>query len=88
MCVLLALLAHADRVIYEWEQSLEEVNVFITPPRGVTAQDILCEITASHVTLGLRGVADKFLNVTLRAPSFSVDDVFVTCRRLTRIAWD
>lgn len=53
----------ADRVIYEWEQSLEEVNVFISPPRGVTAHDILCEITATHVTLGLRGVADKFLNV-------------------------
>uniref|UniRef100_A0AAV1UN15 CS domain-containing protein n=1 Tax=Peronospora matthiolae TaxID=2874970 RepID=A0AAV1UN15_9STRA len=51
-----------DRVIYEWEQSLEEVNVFITPPEGVTAPQIQCEISVNHVTLGLRGVSDKFIN--------------------------
>lgn len=52
-----------DRVVYEWEQSMEEVNVFITPPPGVTAAQIQCTITASHVTLGLRGVPELYLNV-------------------------
>lgn len=51
--------------MYEWEQSLEEVNVFLSPPKGVTARDIVCDITATHVTLGLRGVADKYLNVSV-----------------------
>lgn len=54
----------ADQVIYEWEQSLEELNVYIRPPPGITASMILCEITANHVTLGLRGTNDKFLNVS------------------------
>ncbi|KAF1787119.1 putative tubulin polyglutamylase TTLL9 [Phytophthora cactorum] len=43
---------HDGRVIYEWEQSMEEVNVFIKPPPGVTAQQIQCDITTNHVTLG------------------------------------
>ncbi len=55
--------ANADQVIYEWEQSLEELNVYIRPPPGITASMILCEIAANHVTLGLRGSNDKFLNV-------------------------
>ncbi|RLN61255.1 hypothetical protein BBJ29_001596 [Phytophthora kernoviae] len=53
---------HDGQDIYEWEQSLEEVNIFIKPPPGVTAQQIQCDITVNHVTLGLHGVMDKFLN--------------------------
>ncbi|CAI5722589.1 hypothetical protein KXD40_004431 [Peronospora effusa] len=53
---------HDGRVVYEWEQSLEEINIFIKPPVGVTAQQIQCDICTNHVTLGLRGVPDKFLN--------------------------
>lgn len=52
-----------DRVVYEWEQSMEEVNVFITPPPGVTAAQIHCTITTNHVSLGLRGVPELYLNV-------------------------
>ncbi|KAF1333683.1 E3 ubiquitin-protein ligase chfr, partial [Globisporangium splendens] len=52
----------SSAMIYEWEQSLEELNVYIRPPPGITASMILCEITANHVTLGLRGTTDKFLN--------------------------
>jgi hypothetical protein len=54
-----------DRVIYEWDQSLEEVNVYITPPPGLTANLIECKITTNRVVLGLRGSKDKFLNVSL-----------------------
>ncbi|CEG45296.1 tubulin polyglutamylase, putative [Plasmopara halstedii] len=53
---------HDDRVIYEWEQSMEEVNIYIKPPPSITAQQIQCDITTNHVMLGLRGVKDKFLN--------------------------
>lgn len=60
-----------DRVVYEWEQSMEEVNVFITPPPGVTAAQIQCTITSSHVTLGLRGVPELYLNVCVSSVSES-----------------
>lgn len=46
---------HQGREIYEWEQSLEEVNIYIRPPPGVTAKHIACSIGANHMTLGIRG---------------------------------
>jgi len=46
---------HSGRTIYEWEQSLEEVNVYIAPPPGVTAKHIACTITPKHLTLGIKG---------------------------------
>lgn len=46
---------HEGRVIYEWEQDISEVRVFIRPPRGVTAKMVECKITASHLKLGLKG---------------------------------
>ncbi|GMF38788.1 unnamed protein product [Phytophthora fragariaefolia] len=65
----------AGRIIYEWEQSMEEVNVYIKPPPGVTAQQIQCDIAANHVTLGLRGVTDKFLNVRAVGSNFYCDNL-------------
>lgn len=62
--VVVVVVRDADQVIYEWEQSLEELNVYIRPPPGIAASVILCEITANHVTLGLRGTNDRFLNVS------------------------
>lgn len=53
----------AGNLVYEWEQSLEELNVFIRPPPGVTAAMIHCVISANHVVLGLRGSRDRFLDV-------------------------
>ncbi|CAH0515515.1 unnamed protein product [Peronospora belbahrii] len=53
---------HEGRVIYEWEQSLEEVNIYIQPPSNVTAHQIQCNITSNHITLGLYRVKDTFLN--------------------------
>lgn len=32
--------SYEGRVIYEWEQSLEEVNIFINPPPNVAAQHL------------------------------------------------
>ena len=47
---------HDGRTIYEWEQSLEEVLVYISPPAGVTASMVTCAFKTRHVTLGLKGV--------------------------------
>ena len=46
---------HEGRVIYEWDQSLEDVNIYITPPPGVVPDMIDCTISPNHLRLGLRG---------------------------------
>ena len=46
---------HEGRVIYEWEQSLEDVTVYVTPPPGVVPDMIDCRLTPQHLTLGIRG---------------------------------
>lgn len=48
--------------IYQWEQSLEEVNVLLRPPDWVKAKNIECKITQTHLTIGVQGNA-PFLNV-------------------------
>lgn len=43
------------RTIYEWEQSLTDVHMYVQPPPGVTAKMISCKITAHQLTLGIKG---------------------------------
>ena len=50
------------RLIYEWEQSLEEVNLYITPPPGVTANMIDCKISHNHLKIGLKNAPHPFLD--------------------------
>jgi hypothetical protein len=57
---------HEGREIYAWEQSLEEVLVFITAPPGVLASHIACSISSSRLVLGLKG-APPFLSEELAA---------------------
>ena len=45
----------AGRTIYEWEQSLEEVNLYIEAPPGLRAESIDCKITPKHIRLGVKG---------------------------------
>ena len=45
----------AGRTIYEWEQSLEEVNLYIETPPGLRAESIDCKITPKHIRLGVKG---------------------------------
>ncbi|KAJ8609611.1 hypothetical protein CTAYLR_006266 [Chrysophaeum taylorii] len=46
---------HKGELVYEWEQTLEEVNLYVRPPEGVTSDMIECRISPSRVTLGLCG---------------------------------
>lgn len=41
------------QVVYEWDQTLEEVNIYVALPPGVRAKDLFCDITSSHVRFGL-----------------------------------
>jgi hypothetical protein len=56
---------HQGQLVYEWEQSLDEVNIYINPPPGVPVSAFDIEITSTHITLGLKGNAEKFLNHNL-----------------------
>lgn len=46
---------YEGREIYEWEQSLDEVLVYIKPPPGIRAAQIDCKIETSRFVLGLKG---------------------------------
>jgi hypothetical protein len=55
---------HDGRTIYEWDQGLEEVNIYIEPPPGITRQQLAIKIDPSHLIIGLRG-ASPFIDEDL-----------------------
>jgi hypothetical protein len=44
-----------EQTVYEWEQSIEEISIFIYPPDGVRARDLDIKITAQHLRVGIKG---------------------------------
>jgi len=40
--------------VYEWKQSLEEVNIWVKLPPGVPTKQIGWKLTPTHIKLGLR----------------------------------
>jgi hypothetical protein len=46
---------YEGRTVYEWDQSLDEVNIWIKPPPGVTAALLAIDITHSKVVVGIKG---------------------------------
>ena len=46
---------HGGRVVYEWDQTLHEVNVYVTAPPGVRAAQLECQFGVKHLRLALRG---------------------------------
>lgn len=55
---------HQGRVIYEWNQSLEEVNLYIEVPLGVSAKQLEVQVTATQLRIGLKG-NPPYLDVSL-----------------------
>mmetsp|Transcript_58202 Transcript_58202/g.116984 ORF Transcript_58202/g.116984 Transcript_58202/m.116984 type:complete len:252 (+) Transcript_58202:44-799(+) len=47
--------------VYEWDQTLDECNIWIKPPPGVMAAHLDIEITHTHVRVGIKG-NPPFLN--------------------------
>mmetsp|Transcript_6677 Transcript_6677/g.14905 ORF Transcript_6677/g.14905 Transcript_6677/m.14905 type:complete len:84 (-) Transcript_6677:501-752(-) len=56
---------HNGQTVYEWEQNMNEVLIFVKAPQGVTARMIECKITKDHLTLGIKG-NNPFINVSFR----------------------
>lgn len=55
---------HQGRTIYEWDQSLTEVNMYISVPSDLKAKEIFCDITKQHLKFGRQG-NPPFLDVRL-----------------------
>ena len=55
---------HEGKVIYEWEQTLDDLHVYIQPPPNVTAKMLHCKIGSTDMTLGLKNhppfLSEKF----------------------------
>merc|ERR1712070_718744 len=51
---------HNGQVVYEWEQNLTEIHIWVTPPPGVSAAMIDAKIEPMHLTMGIKGVPDKY----------------------------
>lgn len=58
---------HDGNTIYEWEQSLEEVNIYIIPPMGLSREMIDVEISHLHLRIGLLG-APPFIDEDTGGP--------------------
>ncbi|KAK9845103.1 hypothetical protein WJX74_010649 [Apatococcus lobatus] len=46
---------YQGRTVYEWNQSLEEINLYIEVPPGVSAKQLEVQVTASQLKIGLKG---------------------------------
>lgn len=44
---------HGGRVIYEWDQTFSDVNLYIQLPDGVRAKELFCNIQTSHLSFGV-----------------------------------
>jgi len=58
---------YEGRTIYEWEQSLDECNIYIKHPEGVPKALLDIVIGYNHLKVGLKG-----------APPFLDEDIFST----------
>lgn len=46
---------HQGRKIYEWDQTLQDINMYIDVPDGVRAKHLAVKIGAARLTIGLKG---------------------------------
>lgn len=53
---------HNGQTVYEWEQNLDEVKIYIKPPPGLPASEIEINIQQHELSVGLRGAERPFLH--------------------------
>ncbi|XP_047322920.1 nudC domain-containing protein 2 [Impatiens glandulifera] len=58
---------HGGQKVFEWDQTLEEVNVYITLPPNVSKKLFYCKIESKHVEVGIKG-SPPYLNHDLNGP--------------------
>jgi hypothetical protein len=66
---------HNGRTVYEWEQSLTEVNLYLTPPPGVPSKQFEIVISHRHLKIGLKG-APPFIDEDTGGPVIPDDSLW------------
>ncbi|CAA6668818.1 unnamed protein product [Spirodela intermedia] len=60
---------HEGKKVFEWDQTLEEVNMYIPlPPGNIPTKLFYCKIQPQHIVVGIRGSDHPFLDHGLTAP--------------------
>ncbi|KAK1318092.1 hypothetical protein QJS10_CPB04g01753 [Acorus calamus] len=59
---------HGEQKVFEWDQTLEEVNIYITLPPGVPSKLFFCNIRSTHVQVGIKGNSTLYLDHDLASP--------------------
>lgn len=62
--------SHQGRTVYEWDQTLTEVNMYIPVPPDLRAKEIFCDITKQHLKFGRQG-NPPFMDVRAFQPQHS-----------------
>jgi hypothetical protein len=66
---------HEGRVVYEWDQTLSEVNVYVATPPGVRGRDLDVSNERQRLKFGLRG-NPPFLDGALFSPVRTSDSLW------------
>ena len=59
---------HNGQKVYQWDQTLEEVNIYVDVPEGCSAKFLFCDIDSQHLKFGIKG-NPPFLDVSVQACS-------------------
>ena len=61
-------LEYAEELIYEWDQQLDEVNIYVPLPENLPSRILYCTIKTQHLELGIKG-NPPYLSVCTPHPS-------------------
>jgi hypothetical protein len=57
---------YEGKLIYSWDQDIEQVNIFITPPPNITAKMIeINYINNNHIQIGIKNSSQLFIDEDL-----------------------
>lgn len=60
---------------YTWDQTLEDVTLFVQVEKGVTGKMVNCKVTKSHLTLGIKG-KDPIIDGELSEPVLAGESIW------------
>ncbi|PNW79853.1 hypothetical protein CHLRE_08g369400v5 [Chlamydomonas reinhardtii] len=70
---------HNGRVVYEWDQSFSEVNIYVPVPPGVTGKQLFVDIETRHLRFGIKSTpayldSDLFAAVKVSESFWTLED--------------
>lgn len=68
----------SGQTVFEWDQTLDEVNIYINLPPNVHPKQFYCKIQSKHVEVGIKG-NPPYLNVSIAIYFIVSLIVFFSC---------